>query len=75
MTDKKFECGECGTRFAEALYWFDSLHFANWPIREIILFCGPKCVQKWHDEKVLQIGHTVDQKIIQRVMNGELYKA
>ena len=51
MTDKKFECGECGTRFAEALYWFDSLHFANWPIREIILFCGPKCVQKWHDEK------------------------
>ena len=51
MTDKKFECGECGTRFAEALYWFDSLLFANWPIREIILFCGPKCVQKWHDEK------------------------
>ena len=49
MPDKKFECGECGTRFAEALYWFDSLHFANWPIRELILFCGPKCVQEWHE--------------------------
>ena len=51
MIDKKFKCDECGIRFAEAIYWFDSLHFANWPIREIILFCGPKCVQKWHEEK------------------------
>ena len=49
MTDKKFECGECGTRFAEALYWFDSLHFDNFDKRIIKPFCGPKCVQEWND--------------------------
>ena len=47
----KFECGQCGIHFDKATYWFDSLYAANWPIREIILFCGPKCVQKWHEEK------------------------
>ena len=51
MIDKNFKCGQCDIRFDEAIYWFDSLHFANWPIREIIPFCGPKCVQEWHEKK------------------------
>ena len=48
---KQHTCYNCRKEFFPAIYWFDSLHFANWPIRELILFCGPKCVQKWHDEK------------------------
>jgi len=43
----KFECGQCGIQFDKATYWFDSLYAANWPIREIIPFCGPKCVHDW----------------------------
>ena len=46
----KFECGQCGIHFDEATYWFDSLYAANWPIREIIPFCGPKCVQEWYEK-------------------------
>ena len=49
MINKRFQCGQCSISFNEATYWFDSLHFANWPIREIIPFCGPKCVQEWYE--------------------------
>ena len=47
---KKFKCWQCDEVFDEALYWFDSLYAANWPIREIIPFCGPKCVQEWYEK-------------------------
>jgi len=50
MTDQKYKCGKCAERFNEPLYWFDSLHFANWTKRKLIFFCGPKCVQEWHEE-------------------------
>ena len=50
MINKRFQCGQCNIGFDEAIYWFDSLHFANWPIREIIPFCGPKCVQEWYEK-------------------------
>lgn len=46
----KFECGQCGIHFDKATYWFDSLYAANWPIREIIPFCSPKCVQEWYEK-------------------------
>ena len=50
MIKKKFNCGQCNIGFDEAVYWFDSLHFDNWKKRKIIPFCGPKCVQEWHEK-------------------------
>ena len=45
----KFKCWVCDNVFNEALYWFDSLYFANFDERIIKLFCDPKCVQEWHE--------------------------
>ena len=46
----KFKCWVCDNVFNEALYWFDSLYFANFDERIIKIFCGPKCVQEWHEK-------------------------
>ena len=46
----RYSCEVCKTKFNNALYWFDSLHFENWTERKIIIFCGPKCVQEWYEK-------------------------
>jgi NAD-dependent SIR2 family protein deacetylase len=42
-------CQQCGTMFQNAIYWFDSLYAENYKKRIIKPFCGPKCVQEWHE--------------------------
>ena len=48
---KKFKCWQCDEVFDKAVYWFDSLYAANYKERIIQIFCGPKCVQEWYEEK------------------------
>ena len=50
MTKRLHICYNCQKTFYDAIYWFDSLHFDNFDKRIIRPFCGPKCVQEWHEE-------------------------
>jgi hypothetical protein len=50
MTDRKIHtCYNCKNIFSPAIYWFDSLYAENYEKRIIKPFCGPKCVQEWHE--------------------------
>ena len=49
MTKRLHICYNCQKTFYDAIYWFDSLHFDNFDKRIIRPFCGPKCVQEWHE--------------------------
>ena len=51
MTKKLHTCYNCKNVFFDAIYWFDSLYAENYEKRIIKPFCGPKCVQEWHEEK------------------------
>jgi hypothetical protein len=44
------DCGQCKKSFFPAVYWFDSIHAANYEKRIIIPFCSPKCVQEWYEK-------------------------
>ena len=46
---KQHICYNCRKEFFPAIYWFDSLHFEGHDKRIIKPFCGPKCVQEWHE--------------------------
>ena len=46
---KQHTCYNCKNEFFPAIYWFDSLHFEGYDRRIIKPFCGPKCVQEWHE--------------------------
>ena len=46
---KQHTCYNCKNIFSPAIYWFYSLYAENYEKRIIKAFCGPKCVQEWHE--------------------------